>query len=250
MPAPQNNQGFVAPRSGGTGNWIGKLFGGIGDNYRARSMAQLQLELHGERAKIDTEHIKERATHKAVVDAAAKDYLGGSGLEREKDRALFFKGEGANLSDVTQSSSTGISFQKKGLADRSPGAQQGVQTPEGETKTSGTKPPADRAGSPKRRAGTIREVKSAMSAGHIDQEQAAEISPGYARQLGRQTASRNITSTFPAASAGGINPLSDAEGAEYNKRANITGDGATPSSNAPAVSAPKVRKARTPKAGA
>jgi hypothetical protein len=115
MPAPQNNQGFVAPRSGGTGNWIGKLFGGIGDQYRARSMAQLQLELHGERAKIDTEHIKERATHKAVTDAAAKDYLGDSGFRREKSRARFYKREGADLSDVTQSSATGISFQKKGL---------------------------------------------------------------------------------------------------------------------------------------
>jgi hypothetical protein len=222
MPAPQNNQGFVAPRSGGTGNWIGKLFGGIGDNYRARSMAQLQLELHGERAKIDTEHIKERATHKAVVDAAAKDYLGDTGFKREKSRARFYKKEGANLSDVTQSSATGISFQKKGLSDRAQGSQQGVQTPEGETKTSGTKPPADRAGSPKRRAGTIREVKSAMSAGHIDQEQAADISPGYARQLGKQAASQSVMQ----------NPQS--------------GD----TSASPAVSAPKVRKPRTPKAGA
>jgi hypothetical protein len=135
MPAPQNNQGFVAPRSGGSGNWIGKLFGGIGDNYRARSMAQLQLELHGERAKIDTEHIKERATHKAVTDAAAKDYLGDSGFKREKSRARFYKKEGADLSDVTQSSSTGIAFQKKGLADRAAGTQTGAATPTGETPT-------------------------------------------------------------------------------------------------------------------
>jgi len=135
MPAPQNNQGFVAPRSGGTGNWIGKLFGGIGDQYRARSMAQLQLELHGERAKIDTEHIKERATHKAVVDAAAKDYLGNTGFKREKSRARLYKKEGADLSDVTQSSATGISFQKKGLADRALGSQTGVGTPETGTPT-------------------------------------------------------------------------------------------------------------------
>lgn len=135
MPAPQNNQGFVAPRSGGTGNWVGKLFGGIGDNYRARSMAQLQLELHGERAKIDTEHIKERTTHKAVTDAAAKDYLGDSGFKREKSRARFYKKEGASLADVTQSSATGIAFQKKGLADRAPGSQSGASTPTGETPT-------------------------------------------------------------------------------------------------------------------
>jgi len=133
MPAPKNDQNFVQAGSGGQGGWIGKLFGGIGDSYRARSMAQIQLDLHGERAKIDTEHIKERATHKAVTDAAAKDYLGNSGFKREKSRARFYKKEGANLSDVTQSSATGISFQKKGLTDRAPGSQEGVDTPETET---------------------------------------------------------------------------------------------------------------------
>jgi hypothetical protein len=135
MPLPKNDQNFVQAGSGGAGGWIGKLFGGIGDNYRARSMAQIQLDLHGERAKIDTEHIKERATHKAVTDAAAKDYLGNSGFKREKSRARFYKKEGANLSDVTQSSATGIAFQKKGLSDRAPGTQTGAATPEGETPT-------------------------------------------------------------------------------------------------------------------
>jgi hypothetical protein len=129
MPLPKNDQNFVQAGSGGAGGWIGKLFGGIGDNYRSRSMAQLQLDLHGEKAKIDTEHIKERATHKSVVDAAAKDYLGNSGFKREKSRARFYKKEGASLSDVTQSSATGIAFQKKGLSDRTPGSQAGVETP-------------------------------------------------------------------------------------------------------------------------
>jgi hypothetical protein len=133
MPLPKNDQSIVQAGSGGQSGWIGKLFGGIGEAARARSMAQLQLELHGERAKIDTEHIKERTTHKAVTDAAAKDYLGNSGFKREKSRARFYKKEGANLSDVTQSSATGISFQKKGLADRAPGTQAGAATPEGET---------------------------------------------------------------------------------------------------------------------
>lgn len=221
MPAPQNSQGFVSPQSGGTGNWIGKLFGGIGDNYRARSMAQLQLDLHGERAKIDTEHFKERQTHKAVVDAAAKDYLGNSGFKREKSRARFYKKEGANLSDVTQSSATGIAFQKKGLADRAQGSQQGVETPEGQVKQTQT-PPADRSRNTKRRAGTIRDVNAAMAAGKIDQEQAADISPAYARKLGKQAAAQSVMQTPPG------------------------GD----TSSEPAVSTPKVRKARTPKAGA
>jgi len=129
MPLPKNDQNIVQAGSGGAGGWIGKLFGGIGDNYRARSMAQIQLDLHGERAKIDTEHFKERQTHRAVVDAASKDYLGNSGFKREKSRARFYKKEGASLSDVTQSSATGIAFQKKGLSDRTPGSQAGVETP-------------------------------------------------------------------------------------------------------------------------
>jgi hypothetical protein len=200
MPAPQNNQGFVQPGSGGTGNWLGKLFGGIGDNYRARSMAQLQLELHGERAKIDTEHFKERQTHKAVVDAASKDYLGASGFKREKSRARFYKKEGANLSDVTQSSASGIAFQKKGLADRAQGSQQRVETPEQPTAGSST-PPQDRGSATTRRArgraGTIKDVTEAMSSGKIDQEQAADISPRYAAKLGRATAANNVSTPAP-----------------------------------------------------
>jgi hypothetical protein len=42
MAAPQNSQGFVEPSSGGVGNWLGKLFGGISDQKRSRSAAQLQ----------------------------------------------------------------------------------------------------------------------------------------------------------------------------------------------------------------
>lgn len=194
MPAPQNNQGFVNPQSGGTGNWLGKLFGGIGANYRARSMAQLQLDLHGERAKIDTEHFKERQTHKATVDAAAKSYLSNEGFGIEKKRARFYKKEGANLSDVTQSSATSIAFQKKGLADRAAGSQQRVETPEQPTPTA--TPPADRATNPARkprgRSGTIKEVTAAMDAGQIDQEQAAHISPAYAAKVGRQTTGQNV----------------------------------------------------------
>ena len=138
MPAPQNNQGFVAPRSGGTGNWIGKLFGGIGDNYRARSMAQLQLELHGERAKIDTENIKERATHKAVVDAAAKDYLGDSVYKRsgkEMNRAIK-KAPSLKEAEILSFDSSGKPvMQATGLKDRGKNTQTGAATPEGEKPT-------------------------------------------------------------------------------------------------------------------
>jgi len=134
MPLPKNDQNIVQAGSGGSG-WIGKLFGGIGDNYRARSMAQIQLDLHGERAKIDTEHIKERTTHKAVTDAAAKDYLGESSFKREKRRAGFYKKQGVNLADTVSSSGTSITFQAKGLQGRNKKDQQGVETPETGTPT-------------------------------------------------------------------------------------------------------------------
>jgi hypothetical protein len=139
MPAPQNNQGFVAPRSGGSGNWIGKLFGGIGDNYRARSMAQLQLELHGERAKIDTEHIKERATHKAVTDAAAKDYLADSGLISVRRVVLASIRRKALIFQTLHSIffNRAIAFHAKtGLRDRAAGTQTGAATPTGENQQS------------------------------------------------------------------------------------------------------------------
>jgi hypothetical protein len=78
MPAPQNNQGFVQPSSGGTGNWLSKLFGGIGDNARARSMAQLQLDLHAGKADIDTFHKKDRMTHQAAIG----EYTANEGYKR------------------------------------------------------------------------------------------------------------------------------------------------------------------------
>jgi len=54
MPAPINGQSFVSPQNSGSGGWIAKLFGGIGDNARARSMAQIQYDLHEGRSVIDT----------------------------------------------------------------------------------------------------------------------------------------------------------------------------------------------------
>lgn len=214
MPAPQNNQGFVNPSSGGTGNWLGKLFGGIGEASRARSMAQIQLDLHGERAKIDTEHFKERQTHKTVVDAAAKDYLGESGFKREKRRIRAVGKENdrlqaAGMPLIASSSVGGVGFQKTGLADRGKGSQEGVDTPTTGTptdsRTPSSTPPQDRANNPTRRArgraGTIKDVTAAMEAGKIDQEQAADISPRYAAKLGRQTAAENISQPAPTTAA-------------------------------------------------
>lgn len=73
MPAPQNNQGFVQPSSGGTGNWLSKLFGGVADRGRERSMAQLQLDLHAGKADIDTFHKKDRMNYQAAVGEYTAD---------------------------------------------------------------------------------------------------------------------------------------------------------------------------------
>ena len=87
MPSPQNNQGFVQPSSGGTGNWLSKLFGGVADRGRERSMAQLQLDLHAGKADVDTFHRKERTTwDMATKDAGAELAYDRSG--REIDRGI------------------------------------------------------------------------------------------------------------------------------------------------------------------
>jgi hypothetical protein len=73
MAAPQNSQGFVQPSSGGVGNWVSKLFGGISDQKRSRSAAQLQLDLHAGKADIDTFHKKDRMTHQAAIGEYTAD---------------------------------------------------------------------------------------------------------------------------------------------------------------------------------
>lgn len=45
---------------------------------------------------------------------------------------------------------------------------------------------------PKERPGTIRDTEKALKAGHIDVEQAAEISPNLAKKMGRKAASQQI----------------------------------------------------------
>jgi len=195
MPAPQNNQGFVQPQTGGTGNWLSKLFGGIGDNARARSMAQLQLDLHAGKADIDTFHKKERTTW----DTAAKDALAESGYERsgrEMDRGIA-KGEDLNKNNIQSFDRNGRPvMQRTGQRPVTAAPTTGATITNTPTKTAGT-PPTDRASNPARKAktrnATLKDTQAALSAGYIDKEQAADMSPTYARNLGKKTASESVT---------------------------------------------------------
>jgi len=216
MPSPQNSQGFVQPSSGGTGNWLSKLFGGISDSSRSRSMAQLQLDLHAGKADVDTFHRKERSTWEmATKDAGAELAYDRSG--REIDRGIE-KGPAMRNTGLKGFDSAGRPIMQASGLDRG----NTPQTTAGATPTPpNNTPPPDRASNPSRKAkepkernATLKDTTAALRAGEIDQEQAANLSPTYARNLGKKTAGENVT-----------NPDSPA----------------TPT---------KVRKPRTPKAGA
>jgi hypothetical protein len=194
MAAPQNSQGFVQPSSGGTGNWISKLFGGVASKNRERSMAQLQLDLHAGKADIDTFHRKERTTwDMATKDAGAELAYDRSG--REIDRGIKVG------PDMTKAGLRGFdnagrpSMQATGQRPR---ADEPAPTPDKvDTTPTGGTPPKDRASNPTRKAkarnATLKDTQAALAAGKIDQEQAADMSPTYARNLGKKTASASVT---------------------------------------------------------
>jgi len=196
MPAPLNNDmpdNFVKPSSDGAGGWLGKLFGGISDQKRSRSAAQLQLDLHAGKADIDTFHRKERTTW----DMATKDAFAESGFERsgrEIDRGIKVG------PDMTKAGLRG--FDNAGRPSMQATGQKTKTEPaptDGATVTNTPKqtPPKDRASNPARKAktrnATLKDTTAALSAGEIDMEQAADLSPTYARNLGKKTASDSVT---------------------------------------------------------
>jgi hypothetical protein len=207
MPAPQNNQGFVQPSSGGTGNWLSKLFGGIGDGARARSMAQLQLDLHAGKADVDTFHRKERTTW----DMATKD----AGAELAYDRSGREITRGIDVAPAM--GKVGLKgFDSAGRPDmqatgQRPKEDKAAETPDKVDTPPNNTPPKDRAKNParqaKKRNATQSDVVTAMKSGgtwedgspFIDQEQAADLSPTYARNLGKKTAADNVSNPDSAA---------------------------------------------------
>jgi hypothetical protein len=82
MPIPSNGQNFVRPQSGGSGGWIAKLFGGIGDVARAKDMAQIQFDLHQAKAGVDTEHQGTRIKQKVAAETAGKVFVGDANAKR------------------------------------------------------------------------------------------------------------------------------------------------------------------------
>jgi hypothetical protein len=196
MPSPQNNQGFVQPSSGGTGNWLSKLFGGVADRGRERSMAQLQLDLHAGKADIDTFHRKERTTwDMATKDAGAELAYDRSG--REIDRGIKVG------PDMTKAGLRGFdnagrpSMQATGQKYKVEKADTPATVDTPPTPPAGGTPPKDRASNPARKAkarnATLKDTQAALAAGKIDKEQAADMSPTYARNLGKKTASESVT---------------------------------------------------------
>lgn len=199
MAAPQNNQGFVQPSSGGTGNWLSKLFGGVGDAARSRSAAQLQLDLHAGKADIDTFHKKDRMT----FDTATKEYAADSAYDRsgrEMERGIE-AGPRMGKSGVSGFDRAGRPTMQKTGASGNYGAAIKT-TDEVETTTSAT-PPKDRASNPARKSrsrnATQKDTVEALKGGFINQVEATEISPTYARNLGKSVASESLTNPDSAA---------------------------------------------------
>jgi hypothetical protein len=202
MPSPQNNQGFVQPSSGGAGNWIAKLFGGVADRGRERSMAQLQLDLHAGKADVDTFHRKERTTwDMATKDAGAE--LGYERATREIDRGIE-KGPDMTKAGLRGFDNSGRpSMQATGQTYKNQAAPTPDKVDTPPTPPSGGTPPTDRASNPARKAKTrnptLKDTTAALKAGEIDMEQAADLSPTYARNLGKKTASESVTNPDSAA---------------------------------------------------
>jgi len=78
MPAPINGQSFVSPKSGGSGSWIGKLFG----MSNAKSMAQIQYDLHEANSAVDTRETNARTTHRVAAETAGKVFQEDNGYKR------------------------------------------------------------------------------------------------------------------------------------------------------------------------
>jgi hypothetical protein len=220
MPSPINNNmsdRFVQPSSGGMGNWLGKLFGGISDQKRSRSAAQLQLDLHAGKADVDTFHRKQRTTwDMATKDAGAELAYERSGREITRGIEVGPKMTEAGLRGFDNSGRP--SMQATGQTYRNQAAATPAKVDTSPTPPAGGTPPKDRASNPARKAkarnATLKDTQAALAAGKIDKEQAADMSPTYARNLGKKTASDSVS-----------NPDS-------------------------ATTMPKVRKTRTPKADA
>ena len=102
------NNSFVQASPNG-GGMLGRIFGGIADVKRAKTMMDLQMEQHRQREGITTEEIGKRA----MVQAAAKDWTTKQDTERHFE---FTKKHHALAQDygLQLSGYRGVSYQRTG----------------------------------------------------------------------------------------------------------------------------------------
>jgi hypothetical protein len=210
MPMPEYGQNFVKPQSGGTGSWMAKLFGGISDDKRARTEAQIQYDLHVAKGSFDTDKEVTLAKARSAAKAAGEDFVGERGFSRERRRAKFYKKEGVNLADMASSSATQLSMQKRATFDYGGGPSttkvDGDATKGGENPTDGGKNPGKKRTprTPRSKGGTIAATVGAVKSGNVDFEQAtggefgdeAGISPKLTADFGAHAAAGGTKESY------------------------------------------------------
>jgi hypothetical protein len=208
------NNNFVQASPNG-GGLLDKIFGGVADAKRAKTMMDINMEQHRQRESITTENVGQRH----MLGAAAKDW----GSEQEHGRHYTYTKKHHDLANeygLQLAGYKGVNYQKKGNEGRNKG--EGIPaTPGGKT---GSQPTGD-TGTPKKKDATIKdseeadklsrgvngrkptgkqklsssyeiggkkvtEVKGSAPKLGIDQESLAAGSKGYAAKLGRNAAAK------------------------------------------------------------
>lgn len=216
MPIPSNGQNFVRPQSGGSGGWISKLFGGVGDAARAKQMAQIQFDLHQAKAGVDTEHQGTRIKQKVAAESAGKVYVGDAEAKRAIKTFKKFTDPKEEYTDAKGRTRTRGGF---GLQVESPLANF----------DSNMLPAFQKTGLTKRKK---TEGEATVDSGAADGGTPPTTPPaGGAGKAPRKPRAKKTSGAQPEGSTG-------------------SPDTPDASSGAPAVTPAKTRKPRTPKAGA
>lgn len=202
------NNNFVqaSPNGGGV---LGKIFGGIADAKRAKTMMDINMEQHRQRESITTENIGQRH----MLGAAAKDWVS----DKEANRHYDFTEKHHKLAQtygLQLAGYKGVNYQKEGNAKRN------------RTEQDPGKPGDKTDGTPKKKDATIKDSEEALKLSRgvngrkitgaqklsssyeiggkkvtevkgsapklgIDKESLAAGSKGYAAKLGRNSAKKN-----------------------------------------------------------
>ena len=248
---PSNGQNFVKPSSGGgggVGGWLGKLFGGISDDKRARQMAQIQYDLHEAKEGVNTREIGTRTTHKVATESAGELYV-DKGKHRNNlsavkanDRwAAKFARDNSDLGTNpmyvgnASISSKGVTRQKSATV-RYPDSPNSAQKVNKNSSTSTKETTADVAVDSE---GTATNIGKAGKMPPKKKNSKTSASTSTTGSSLISESSGNPTQTTKTSSTGG--------GLTEVNNSNVT-TGQRSSSGAPKVTGTKVRAARTPKA--